>query len=208
MSRETIQNVEVPEISFMNKNSDVLNQEVRSSKSKQFLSRFPNSSEQIDRTTFPRDICRICHDTGSLHGPAAMTSPCHCTGSMRYVHTNCLHSWLTTSRKNCCEICGYKFKIVRPVLRPLIDFLVDPRNQKVRSDMATDVLCLSVLSVFAIACLWLMWSGWTAPGVICLVISLFAIFDGSEKALKHHKKAWKTWKRHNQIIKIMDAFPK
>lgn len=208
MSRDILENISLPEISCMNKDGGVLNQEVCSPTDKKILSKSPSSDEPTDVTTSPIYLCRICHDTGSLQGPSAMTSPCHCTGSMRYVHAHCLHSWLTTSRKNCCEICGYKFKIVRPVFRPFVDFLVDPRNQKIRSDMATDLLCLSVLTLFAVACLWLMWSGWTVPGVICLIISLFAIFDGSEKALKHHRKVWKTWKRHNQVVKIMDAFPK
>jgi len=56
------------------------------------------------------EICRICrceqeHDRPLYH-------PCICTGSIRYVHEDCLLQWLshgTGGNRSSCELCGHKF---------------------------------------------------------------------------------------------------
>ncbi len=40
-------------------------------------------------------MCRICYsDSNAAANP--LLSICHCTGSMRFVHFNCLKAWLET----------------------------------------------------------------------------------------------------------------
>lgn len=41
--------------------------------------------------------CRICHSGSTPEQP--LFNPCKCSGSMRYVHQDCLSSWLTHSNK-------------------------------------------------------------------------------------------------------------
>ncbi|RLO09324.1 hypothetical protein DYB28_001659 [Aphanomyces astaci] len=36
-------------------------------------------------------------------------APCKCSGSIRFVHSDCLTEWLAISKKDVCELCGYKF---------------------------------------------------------------------------------------------------
>lgn len=60
----------------------------------------------------PLDICRVCR----LAGDDTLYHPCLCTGSIKYVHQDCLMQWLKYSKKDVCELCNHKFSF-RPVYR-------------------------------------------------------------------------------------------
>ena len=47
--------------------------------------------------------CRICYE------PCEQTSPCKCTGSMKYVHQECLDKWIRISGRRTCELCREPF---------------------------------------------------------------------------------------------------
>lgn len=57
--------------------------------------------------------CRICFDTESLQ--KKLISPCKCTGSIEYVHEDCLKTWISLSNENIqlsiCDICKAEFKM-------------------------------------------------------------------------------------------------
>lgn len=57
--------------------------------------------------------CRICFDVESEGKDLII--PCLCTGSIKYVHEECLKTWLTTSgqdiKKSKCDICKHQFKM-------------------------------------------------------------------------------------------------
>ncbi|KAI9098644.1 hypothetical protein DFS34DRAFT_618303 [Phlyctochytrium arcticum] len=53
------------------------------------------------------EICRVCRSPSTPDQP--LFFPCKCSGSMRYVHQDCLEEWLRHSRKRQCEICNYSF---------------------------------------------------------------------------------------------------
>ncbi|KXS21420.1 hypothetical protein M427DRAFT_142474 [Gonapodya prolifera JEL478] len=52
------------------------------------------------------EFCRVCR-AGTEDSP--LYHPCKCSGSMRYVHQECLEEWLSHSGKKNCEICGHTF---------------------------------------------------------------------------------------------------
>nr|CAX69664.1 E3 ubiquitin-protein ligase MARCH3 [Schistosoma japonicum] len=54
--------------------------------------------------------CRICLGSTDFED---LISPCHCTGTIGIVHQRCLEKWLNLSRLRTCEICGYKFEILK-----------------------------------------------------------------------------------------------
>ncbi|CAD6184168.1 unnamed protein product [Caenorhabditis auriculariae] len=57
-------------------------------------------------------MCRVCRgNEGSLY------YPCLCTGSIKYVHQECLIQWLKYSKKEVCELCSYKYSF-QPIYRP------------------------------------------------------------------------------------------
>lgn len=52
-------------------------------------------------------ICRVCRAEDEPDNP--LYHPCKCSGSIRYVHSDCLVQWLQQSKNKKCELCGYPF---------------------------------------------------------------------------------------------------
>uniref|UniRef100_A0A3B4YK53 E3 ubiquitin-protein ligase MARCHF6 n=1 Tax=Seriola lalandi dorsalis TaxID=1841481 RepID=A0A3B4YK53_SERLL len=53
------------------------------------------------------DICRVCRSEGTQDKP--LYHPCVCTGSIKFIHQECLLQWLKHSRKEYCELCKHRF---------------------------------------------------------------------------------------------------
>ncbi|EAR96315.2 RING-variant domain protein (macronuclear) [Tetrahymena thermophila SB210] len=54
--------------------------------------------------------CRICLDQGETPD-SAVCMPCKCSGSMKYVHVECLQAWIIQKKSLKCEICNYEYSI-------------------------------------------------------------------------------------------------
>lgn len=54
------------------------------------------------------DECRVCRGGHSSQHP--LKTPCKCTGSIAFVHQDCLEHWLAHSHKDTCELCSSKYK--------------------------------------------------------------------------------------------------
>ncbi|XP_014293717.1 E3 ubiquitin-protein ligase MARCHF6 isoform X2 [Halyomorpha halys] len=61
------------------------------------------------------DICRVCRSEGSSDRP--LFHPCICTGSIKWIHQECLVQWMRYSHKEYCELCGYRFSFM-PIYSP------------------------------------------------------------------------------------------
>ncbi|XP_018121618.1 E3 ubiquitin-protein ligase MARCH6 isoform X3 [Xenopus laevis] len=57
--------------------------------------------------TAEEDICRVCRSEGTPEKP--LYHPCVCTGSIKFIHQECLVLWLKHSRKEYCELCKHRF---------------------------------------------------------------------------------------------------
>jgi len=59
--------------------------------------------------------CRICYET-SAENEEPMISPCHCTGSLKYVHASCLNKWrslnMDNQNRSVCQLCRQQFNVV------------------------------------------------------------------------------------------------
>lgn len=53
------------------------------------------------------DICRVCRCEATPDKP--LFHPCICTGSIKWIHQECLTQWMRYSRKEYCELCRYQF---------------------------------------------------------------------------------------------------
>lgn len=62
-----------------------------------------------------QDICRVCRSEGTPDKP--LYHPCICTGSIKYIHQDCLVQWLKYSRKEYCELCSHRFAFM-PIYSP------------------------------------------------------------------------------------------
>ncbi|CAK9012076.1 Probable E3 ubiquitin ligase SUD1 (Protein ECERIFERUM 9) (Protein SUPPRESSOR OF DRY2 DEFFECTS 1) (AtSUD1) (RING-type E3 ubiquitin transferase SUD1) (RING/U-box domain-containing protein) [Durusdinium trenchii] len=69
------------------------------------------SAEQGDGVEDEGEICRICRSGREDGRP--LYHPCICTGSIKFVHEDCLMEWLSYSSQNSnrskCELCGHRF---------------------------------------------------------------------------------------------------
>lgn len=50
--------------------------------------------------------CRICLSTSGTDSD--LIEPCGCSGTLRYVHFECLKEWISTSGHSGCGVCGTK----------------------------------------------------------------------------------------------------
>ncbi|KAK4118407.1 hypothetical protein N657DRAFT_651319 [Parathielavia appendiculata] len=57
------------------------------------------------------DTCRICRGEGSPDEP--LFYPCKCSGSIKFVHQDCLMEWLSHSQKKHCELCKTPFRFTK-----------------------------------------------------------------------------------------------
>ena len=53
--------------------------------------------------------CRVCHGEAEVTRP--LFHPCRCDGSIKFVHQDCLQTWLKVSKQSRpkCELCGEQF---------------------------------------------------------------------------------------------------
>ncbi|KAH8738215.1 hypothetical protein BGZ61DRAFT_526207 [Ilyonectria robusta] len=56
-------------------------------------------------------ICRICRGEGTPEEP--LFYPCKCSGSIKFVHQDCLMEWLSHSQKKYCELCKTSFRFTK-----------------------------------------------------------------------------------------------
>ncbi|KAL7732615.1 hypothetical protein ACLKA6_013547 [Drosophila palustris] len=91
------------------------------------------------------DICRVCRCEALPDRP--LFYPCICTGSIKYIHQDCLMQWMRYSHKEYCELCGHRFSF-QPIYAPDM-----PRVLPLR-----DVLVGLMSAVFEGARCWLHYS--------------------------------------------------
>ncbi|KAG8801883.1 hypothetical protein FRC16_010890 [Serendipita sp. 398] len=66
------------------------------------------SKDKNFESVLEADTCRICSSPAEPGQP--LYHPCRCTGSIRYVHQDCLRSWLKASSRTRCDLCNYPYK--------------------------------------------------------------------------------------------------
>lgn len=69
----------------------------------------------MDADLSSADICRVCRSEGLPDRP--LFHPCICTGSIKWIHQECLVQWMRYSRKEYCELCGHRFSFT-PIYSP------------------------------------------------------------------------------------------
>ena len=66
-----------------------------------------SAAEPVPSAPLEAAVCRVCHCEGDDDHP--LFHPCRCSGSIRFIHQDCLTSWLNFSKKTNCELCGETF---------------------------------------------------------------------------------------------------
>ncbi|KAK8239400.1 hypothetical protein IWZ00DRAFT_73547 [Phyllosticta capitalensis] len=68
-------------------------------------------SASSDKAADEPDTCRICRGEGTREEP--LFYPCKCSGSIKFVHQDCLMEWLSHSQKKHCELCKTPFRFTK-----------------------------------------------------------------------------------------------
>lgn len=118
------------------------------------------------------DTCRICRGEGTPEEP--LFYPCKCSGSIKYVHQECLMEWLSHTQKKHCELCKTSFrftKLYHPGMPTRIPTAVFLRRAALHVVNMFLTWCRGVLvaSVWLVALPWCMRVVWR---------SLFWVGDG------------------------------
>lgn len=83
---------------------------------------------KYDEEDEEEDVCRICRNPGDADNP--LRYPCACSGSIKFVHQECLLQWLDHSNNRQCEVCFY---------HPLVIILYFLTNLSLRMDVNFDL---------------------------------------------------------------------
>ncbi|KAJ7780224.1 hypothetical protein DFH07DRAFT_729968 [Mycena maculata] len=57
------------------------------------------------------DTCRICSAPAEAEQP--LFYPCKCSGTIRYIHQDCLTTWLAHSKKKTCDVCKHPYTFTK-----------------------------------------------------------------------------------------------
>ncbi|KAH9840035.1 uncharacterized protein C8Q71DRAFT_474546 [Rhodofomes roseus] len=101
--------------------------------------------------------CRICSAPAEPDQP--LFHPCKCSGSIRYIHQDCLKTWLAHSKKKTCDICKFPYaftKVYAPDMPDRLPVLLLLR-QLSRQAFTTVVFCIRAAIV---ATVWLALLPW------------------------------------------------
>ena len=88
-------------------------------------SSFPSSeaaaaAAKYDDDEEEEDVCRICRNPADPEHP--LRYPCACSGSIKYVHQECLLQWLNHSNARQCEVRDYHSLSLILFLDSIMDF--------------------------------------------------------------------------------------
>ncbi|XP_046886066.1 E3 ubiquitin-protein ligase MARCH8 isoform X1 [Hypomesus transpacificus] len=131
----------------------------------------PCSFSRTSVTPSNQDICRICHCEGDDESP--LITPCHCTGSLRFVHQACLQQWIKSSDTRCCELCKYEF-IMETKLKPLRKW----EKLQMTASERRKIMCSVTFHIIAIT---------------CVVWSLYVLIDRTAEEIKLGILEWPFW---------------
>ena len=152
------------------------------------------------------DTCRICRGEGSKE--EELFFPCKCSGSIKFVHQNCLMEWLSHSQKKHCELCKTPFRFTKlydahmPKTVPVPVFLRQASIHTWNSFLTWSRLHL-------VAFVWVFWLPWCMRAVWR---GLFWIGDGGwvdwkKRGLQHAAASITHHNAASTILSTSPAFP-
>ncbi|XP_065264419.1 E3 ubiquitin-protein ligase MARCHF8 isoform X1 [Emys orbicularis] len=164
------------------------------------------------------DACRICHCEGDEESP--LITPCHCTGSLHFVHQACLQQWIKSSDTRCCELCKYEF-IMETKLKPLRKW----EKLQMTASERRKIMCSVTFHIIAITCVvWslyvlidrtaeeikqgqttgiLEWPFWTKLVVVAIGFTGGLLFMYVQ--CKVYVQLWKRLKAYNRVIYVQNC---
>ncbi|XP_029421600.1 E3 ubiquitin-protein ligase MARCH8 isoform X2 [Nannospalax galili] len=172
----------------------------------------------ISPVSTPGDVCRICHCEGDDESP--LITPCHCTGSLHFVHQSCLQQWIKSSDTRRCELCQYEF-VMETKLKPLRKW----EKLQMTASERRKIMCSVTFHVIAITCVvWslyvlidrtaeeikqgqvtgiLEWPFWTKLVVVAVGFTGGLLFMYVQ--CKVYLQLWKRLKAYNRVVYVQNC---
>uniref|UniRef100_A0A670IFM3 Membrane associated ring-CH-type finger 8 n=1 Tax=Podarcis muralis TaxID=64176 RepID=A0A670IFM3_PODMU len=155
-----------------------------------------------------------------LYDESPLITPCHCTGSLNFVHQACLQQWIKSSDTRCCELCKYEF-IMETKLKPLRKW----EKLQMTASERRKIMCSVTFHVIAITCVvWslyvlidrtaeeikqgestgiLEWPFWTKLVVVAIGFTGGILFMYVQ--CKVYIQLWKRLKAYNRVIYVQNC---
>lgn len=129
------------------------------------------SSLSCSYVSLARDVCRICHCEGDADAP--LIAPCHCAGSLKFVHQACLQQWIQCADIKACELCQFPFHMTTK-LKPFIEW---------------QRLSMSRVEQRKVACS----VAFHLVAITCVIWSLFVLIERSSAEIQAGVLEWPFW---------------
>ncbi|TFK39450.1 hypothetical protein BDQ12DRAFT_704973 [Crucibulum laeve] len=104
-----------------------------------------------------QDTCRICSAPAEPDQP--LFHPCKCSGTIRYIHQDCLTTWLAHSKKKNCDVCKHPYSFTK-VYAPDMPSSLPPVLLVRRLTQQTLLALLFGVRAIAVAIIWLAVLPW------------------------------------------------
>ncbi|KAI9846433.1 MAG: hypothetical protein M1837_004024 [Sclerophora amabilis] len=131
-----------------------------------------NTAKDGNSISADSETCRICRSEATQE--EQLFHPCKCSGSIKFVHQECLMEWLSHSQKKHCELCKTPFRFTKlyspemPKSLPNMVFIRHLVTQGFKSTMTWSRFLL-------VSFVWLGWLPWSMRAIWRL---LFWLGDG------------------------------
>lgn len=182
-------NHSIPAVGAMNRSDSkqVMNDKKLESKSDEASpdsSDVPNFDKEADErslgsesyttaaSSLSSNVCKICH-CGEEEGEPSLITPCLCSGSLKFVHQDCLHRWIKSSDIKRCELCKFTF-LMQSKVKPLTEW-----EKLDMSSLERRKLCCSIT--------------FHLVAITCVVWSLYVLIDRTTEEIQSGELQWPFW---------------
>ena len=153
----------------------------------------------------PSVFCRICHQ----RNPSSdIVTPCHCHGTISWIHKKCLEHWLTQSRTRHCELCGTQFECVEQPASFMSWLSKYPRS------LLTDVALGMFMTPLAVLCVFLCFYGAVIQAQVDNLVQSLCLFSlGSflvgvflawiALSIRSHVSSFRDYQDKHQVVKVI-----
>ncbi|XP_063907397.1 E3 ubiquitin-protein ligase MARCHF2-like [Zophobas morio] len=166
-------------------------------------------------------LCRICYDNDK---DEALIAPCHCKGTVAFVHRSCLERWLAESNTTMCELCHVVFRTERSpkytsrqsIWRWLKSHPPGGIGRGVRSDIIACTVITPVAIIITYVCLFssdyynqkkfimVPAARWTSVSLLIMIgIMLIGYYLWVYSVIRLHSRLWYNWWQRECVVRYI-----
>ncbi|XP_050304487.1 E3 ubiquitin-protein ligase MARCHF3-like [Anthonomus grandis grandis] len=164
--------------------------------------------------------CRICYDNEKEED---LIAPCHCKGTVAFVHRSCLETWLGESGTSICELCHQYFKTERTPkfssVKSIWQWLRYGHSYPgtgVRSDIVACAIITPLAILVTYICLYsseyysqqkfsqIPAAKWTSISLLIMIsVMLFGYYLWVHSVIRLHARMWYSWWQRTCVVRYI-----